>query len=168
MPKESTKTPDAPIMVTAAELAYVLGLDLDTVNNWVRREIIARSRIGGRLLRNRLFSEDEVSKAALIAELVRLGIGPSPASEAVAALWGEWEGLEAPSGVKVYGVLAPTEGGWSVGLCWQKRTGGGLIQAGQSEGEKGFDLPTHAFTMVPISEMLASLNERLTRLLSEE
>jgi hypothetical protein len=59
----------------------VLGTDLETVNNWIRRGIISRARIGGRKLRNRLFSTEEVYKTALKNELVKLGIPPSPASE---------------------------------------------------------------------------------------
>jgi hypothetical protein len=52
--------------------------------------IITRARIGGRRLRSRLFSMDEVYKVALTNELVNLGISPSPASDAANAVWNVW------------------------------------------------------------------------------
>ena len=81
---------DNAILVSAVELGEVIGADLETVKNWIRREIITRAPIGGRQLRNRLFSADEVYRTALKNELVQLGIAPSKASEAVKALWKEW------------------------------------------------------------------------------
>jgi phage terminase Nu1 subunit (DNA packaging protein) len=49
--------PDA-VFVNAAELAEIIGNDLETVNNWIRRGIINRTPIGQRSLRNRLFSKE--------------------------------------------------------------------------------------------------------------
>jgi hypothetical protein len=60
---------DSTVLVSAAELGEVIGADLETVSNWLRRGIISRSPIGGRQLRNRLFSAEEVYKAALKHEL---------------------------------------------------------------------------------------------------
>jgi phage terminase Nu1 subunit (DNA packaging protein) len=83
MPKAGKKlAPDSTVLVSASELAEIIGADFETVNNWVRRGIISRAPIGGRQLRARLFSTEEVYKAALTNELVRLGIQPSSASEA--------------------------------------------------------------------------------------
>jgi hypothetical protein len=71
MPKRPTTfAPDT--LVSSAELAQVIGIDLETVNNWLRRGIISRSPVGGRQLRNRLFSMTEVYRAAFIADLVKL------------------------------------------------------------------------------------------------
>ena len=61
------------VFVSAAELAEIIGADLETVNNWIRRGIINRTPIGRRPLRNRLFSKEEAYKSALKQELVRLG-----------------------------------------------------------------------------------------------
>ena len=111
-------------LVSSAELAEIIGADLLTVNNWIRRGIITRSSLGGRQLRNRLFSADEVYKTALTKELVKLGIPPSQASEAVNALWKEWGKKEAPEGWKVYALLWPRNDNWIVALCSQKISGG--------------------------------------------
>ena len=70
--------PKSTSVITAPELAKIIGADMETINNWIRRGIISRMPIGGRQLKARLFSTDEVYKAALISELVRLGIQPSP------------------------------------------------------------------------------------------
>jgi phage terminase Nu1 subunit (DNA packaging protein) len=53
---------DSTVLVSAAELAEIIGVDLQTVNNWIRRDIISRTPIGGRKLRYRLFSAEEVYK----------------------------------------------------------------------------------------------------------
>jgi hypothetical protein len=81
---------DISVLVSAAELGNIVGIDIETVNNWLRHGIITRERIGGRQLRSRLFSTDEVYKVALTNELVNLGVSPSPASDAANALWNVW------------------------------------------------------------------------------
>ena len=63
---------DPTVRLSAAELGYCVGIDLETVNNWIRRGIISRASIGGRQLRHRLFSVEEVYKTALKSELVKL------------------------------------------------------------------------------------------------
>jgi hypothetical protein len=74
MAEGSMKFPGDPAtLVSAAELAKVIGTDLETINNWLRRGIITRARIGGRHLRTRLFSMEEVYKTALKNELVKIG-----------------------------------------------------------------------------------------------
>jgi hypothetical protein len=114
-----TVIPDA-TLVSSAELAEILGIDLETVNNWIRRGIINRAPIGGRQLRKRLFPTDEVYKTALKNELVKLGIPPSQASEAVIAVWKEWGKKDTPEGWNVYAVLVPSKDKWNVALCSQK------------------------------------------------
>jgi hypothetical protein len=78
---------DISVLISAAELGNIVGIDIETVNNWLRHGIISRAPIGGRQLRSRLFSTDEVYKVALTNELVNLGISPSPASDAANAVW---------------------------------------------------------------------------------
>jgi hypothetical protein len=72
----------------------IVGIDLETVNNWVRHGIITRAQIGERQLRSRLFSTVEVYSTML--KNVKLGIPPSQASEAVNALWREWGKKDSP------------------------------------------------------------------------
>jgi hypothetical protein len=55
MPKAEKKlSAHSTVLVSASELAEIVGIDLETVNFWVRRGIITRTPIGGRHLRNRL------------------------------------------------------------------------------------------------------------------
>ena len=153
-------------LVSSAELAGIIGADLLTVNNWIRRGIITRSSLGGRQLRNRLFSADEVYKTALKNELVKLGIPPSQASEAVNAIWKEWGKNDVPEGWKVYAVMWPSNGKWSVALCSQKLSGGPLYKFGKStKSSEEIELPKLAFAVIPMSDVLERVSSKLSELL---
>jgi hypothetical protein len=161
---------DSTILVSSVELGEVIGADLETVNNWIRREIIARAPIGGRQLRNRLFSTDEVCKAALKNGLVKLGIPPSPASEAVNTLWKQWDKKDAPEGWNLYAVALPSNNKWNVALCAQKISGGPLYKLEKSMGRKSIEemeLPKQAFAVIPISDILDRITKKLSELLGE-
>ena len=151
-------------LVTVSELAEIVGVDLDTINNWVRYDIISRARLGGRQLRSRLFSTEEVYKTALIRELVQLGIPPSSASEAVDAIWEEWRATEAPKGQKVYAVVVPTKGKWTAALCSQGSSGGPLYQ-GTGSGRVQIELPKHASALIPISDVFEYVSRKISALL---
>jgi hypothetical protein len=161
-----TVIPDA-TLVSSAELAEILGIDLETVNNWIRRGIINRAPIGGRQLRNRLFSTEEVYKTALKNELVQLGIPPSQASEAVNALWKEWGKKDAPEGWNVYAVLVPGKDKWNVALCSQKISGGLLYKFSKSKSIGEMELPKEAFAVIPISDVFERVSGKLSELLGE-
>jgi hypothetical protein len=161
---------DNAILVSAAELGEVIGADLETVKNWIRRDIITRTPIGGRQLRNRLFSTNEVYKAALKNELVKLGIPPSPASESVNALWKEWDKKEVPKGWNVYALILPSNDKWVVAMCSQKVLGGALYKLGKSMGSKSIqemDLPKQAFAVIPISDVFDRVTNKLSELLGQ-
>jgi hypothetical protein len=158
---------DTSVLVSAGELGQIVGIDNETVNNWLRHGIITRARIGGRQLRNRLFSTDEVYKAALKHELVLLGIPPSRASEAVNVLWKEWGKKEAPEGWKVYAVLWPSNDKWTVALCSQKKSGGPLYKFGKSKPIEEMDLPKRAFAVIPIYDVFERVSSKLSELLGE-
>jgi hypothetical protein len=151
-------------LVTAIE---AIGLDLETIKNWIRRGIISRAPIGGRQLRNRLFSSEEVYKTALKNELVKLGIPPSRASEAVNALWKEWDRKDAPEGRKIYAVVLPSNDKWTVTLCSQKISGGPLHKFRKSKSTEEMDLPKQAFAVIPISDVFNRVESRLSELLGE-
>jgi hypothetical protein len=153
-------------LVTVSELAEIVGVDLDTINNWVRYNIIHRARLGGRQLRSRLFSTEEVYKTALIRELVQLGIAPSSASEAVDAIWEEWDGKEAPKGWKLYAVALPSKGKWTAALCSQGSSGGPLYQSAGSARVQ-IELPKHAFAVIPISDVFERANQTLSELIND-
>jgi hypothetical protein len=138
----------------------------DTVNNWIRRGIINRVPIGGRQLRARLFSTDEIYKAAITNELVRLGIAPSSASEAANQVWNEWEKKGTPNGQKVYALVVASKDRWTVELCSQKTTGGPLYRVSRT-GSKSVEveLPKHAFTVIPVSDIFEHVSDKLYELL---
>jgi hypothetical protein len=163
MPESRKSQPDPASLVSSTELAEIIGTDLETVDNWLRRGIIARARVGGRQLRSRLFSTDEVYKAALINELVKLGLGPSSASDAVSQLWSQWKkrgGTE-----KIFAVMFPDGKDWSVLLCWQKTASGLLYKMGRSAASKSeeVELPKQGFAVLPISDILDRVTERLSK-----
>jgi|SRR5208337_2022873 len=153
-------------LVTAVELAEIIGADIETINNWTQRGIISRVAIGGRQLRARLFSTEEVYKAALTNELVRLGIAPSPASEAANSIWNAWDKKKAPEGQKVYAIVVPSKDGWTVELGSRKASGGPLYRLGRT-GSKSVELefPKQAFAVLPISDIFERLNNELSILL---
>jgi hypothetical protein len=159
---------DISVLVSAAELGNIVGIDIETVNNWLRHGIISRAPIGGRQLRNRLFSTEEVYKTALKHELVNLGIPPSPASEAVNALWKVWDKKDAPEGRSLYALALPSKDKWTVELCWRKVSGGPLYRLGKSMGSKSIDemdMPKQAFAVIPISDVFDRISHKLFEIL---
>src|SRR5262249_4540603 len=169
MPERMKILRDPTVLLSAAELGDSVGIDLETVNNWIRRGIISRAPIGGRQLRYRLFSTEEVYKTAFKNELVKLGIPPSSASNAVNEFWKEWDKKESPEG-RIYAVLEPRDGKWTALLCWQKISGGPLYKIGKSSTSKPeeIELPMQAFAMLSISELVTRVAKNLADLLNEK
>jgi hypothetical protein len=165
MPKRPTTFLPDSTLVSSAELAEVAGIDLDSVNNWLRRGIISRSPIGGRQLRSRLFSMTEVYKAAFIADLVKLGIPPSTAADAVNELWSQWGGKEPVDARRLFALLVPSDDKWTVLMAWQGPSGGPLHRVGRS-GE--IELPRQAFSVLPISDLFDRVNKAVAGLLGGE
>ena len=156
--------PKSTTLITSAELAETIGADLETINNWIQRGIISRVAIGGRQLRARLFSSEEVYKAALTNELVTLGIAPSPASDASNSIWNAWEKKGTPEGQKVYALVMPRKDGWTVELCCRKASGGPLYKFGRKPIEQ-LELPKHAFAVIPISDVFERVSSKIAGLL---
>jgi len=160
MAKRSTKLPCPAAVFTAAELGEIAGIDRETVNNWIRRGIIKRSTIGGRRLRNRLFSTDEVYKAALISELVQLGIVPSLASHAVNDVWKQWQRSDLRRRQNIHVALIPN----NRKIRWQNQSGELLRQLSSGSVATGLDFSRQAFAVIPISEVVAEVAGRVARL----
>ena len=160
-------TRDTSVLVSTAELAEIVGIDLETVNNWLRHGIITRAQIGGRQLRNRLFSVDEAHKTALKNELVKLGIPPSQASEAVNAVRKAWDKKDIPEGWNVYAVLWPISDKWMVALCSQKISGGPFYKFGKSKSAEEMELPKQTCALIPISDITERVSSKLSKLLGE-
>jgi hypothetical protein len=133
--------------------------------------MISRTSIGGRQLRNRLFSTDEVTKTVVMKGLVDLGIGPSAARDAVSAIWKQLNKKEAPDGWSIYAVVRPTRGGiWTAALCSRKEEGGALqeYKSAKSTDPKAFEqmeLPHKPFAVIPISDVFEHVSNRLSELL---
>src|SRR6516165_8454154 len=153
-----------PTLITAPELAKIIGTDMETINNWIRRGVISRVPIGGRQLKARLFSTDEVYKAALTSELVRLGIQPSPAMEAANVVWKGWEKMGVTEGQKFYAVVVPTKDKWTASSCSQRISGGPLYQ-GTGSARVQMELPKHAFAVIPISDIFEYVSRKMSGLL---
>ena len=165
MPKARKKlAPDSTVLVSASELAEIVGADQETINNWIRRGIITRAPIGGRQLRARLFSTEDVYRAVLTNELVRLGIQPSPAMEASNSIWNAWEKKNAPEGQKIYALVMPDKDGWVVELCCRKASGGPFYKFGRKPIEQ-LELPKHAFAVIPISDIFEYVSRKMSALL---
>jgi hypothetical protein len=129
-----------------------------------------RSPLGGRSTRNRLFSTKEVYKTALKYELLKTGLSPSSADDAVVKLWKSWWAQELPDGKNVYAILAPTGDKWSASLCWQKKSGGPLYKSTKQSGFTGsalMELPDRAFVALPLSDLMAEVTESLLALVQE-
>jgi hypothetical protein len=155
---------DTGALFSTTELGAAIGADEETVKNWVRRGVISRAPIGGRQLRHRLFSTEQVYKAALIHELVKLGIPPSSASGAVNEVWKAWDktGIE---GRRIYALLVPTDDKWIVSMCWKKVSGGPLYKVRKSLAAKPDEetqLPGRAFAVIPISDVVARVTAKLS------
>jgi hypothetical protein len=158
---------DSRLRVTVAELAEIIRTDPINIANWIRRDII--SRTPGRQPRSRLFSTEEVYKAALKHELMQLGIPPSLASEAVNTLWRQWAKKELPQGRSLYALISPIKEKWNVMLCSQRKNGGTLNEIGKSTGTMSSNemaLPKQAFAVIDISEVFERVTSRLSELIS--
>jgi hypothetical protein len=159
---------DTAALFSAAELVEATGADFETVKNWVRRGIITRAPIGGRQLRYRLFLTEEVYKTTLKNELVKLGMLPSPASEAVNEVWKEWNRKEILDGKNVFAIISTLGDKWRVLLFWQSTSGGPLFKLGTPSTSKAdeIEFPKNAFAAIPITHVLARVEKKLADLLN--
>jgi len=171
---------DTNVLVSATELGEAIGADAESVNNWIRRDVISRAQIGGRqIARHRLFQPEEVYRAALTNELVQLRIPPSPAGEAASQLWKEgekvelwkeWEKEVLPSGKNIYAVISPSGDSWAASLCWQNLSGGPLyriLKRPMPGSLEEMELPKEAFAAIPLSDVFAEVTKKLLMFLSE-
>jgi hypothetical protein len=158
---------DSTLRISVNELAEVLDVHPITIDNWVRRKIIARTPVGKRKLRSRLFSAKDIYGAALTNELVKLGLPPSSATDAVSVLWTKWN--DPPAERNLYAIVSPKHGTWAVTLCSQSKTGGLLYKfgkAGAIKTNEEMELPKQTFAVIPISEVLNRIQCKLSELLS--
>ena len=131
--------------------------------------MITRARIGGRQLRSRLFSTEDVYKAALTNELVKLGLAPSSASGAVNELWERWDKREV-EGRKIYAVLVPSDEGGPHCCAGKSQQADRFTSSAKSSRSQPTDecqLPERAIVVIPISSLLAHVTKRLMGLLGE-
>jgi hypothetical protein len=155
--------PHESALFTSGELAEAIGAGLETITNWVRRGIISRARIGGRQIRKRLFSVDEVYKTAVAYELVKLGLAPSAATEAVNTIWGQCDRNDLFEHKQIYVILFPNDDKWTIVLCSQREQGGPLYRFTRltARPHEKIRLPDRAFVVVPIAGTLTRITNRL-------
>jgi hypothetical protein len=169
---------DTNVLVSATELGEAIGADAESINNWIRRDVISRAQIGGRqIARHRLFKPEEVYKAALTNELVQLRIPPSSASEAASELWKElqksefwreWDKEVLLSGKNIYAVISPSGNSWTASLCWQSLSGGPLYRKRPTPRSfEEMELPKRAFAVIPMSDVFADVTNKLLKLLGD-
>jgi hypothetical protein len=97
----------------------------------------------------------------LINELVKLGLSPSLASEAVRALWRrEWDKSYGAGETKLYAVMWQSGGTWATALCAQKVCGGPMfdharMKSGKIKMTSQMQLPKRAFAVIPISDIIS-------------
>ena len=148
-------------LFTSAELTEAIGADLETIKNWVRRGIISRARVGGRQMPNRLFSAEDIYKAAVTYELVKLA--PSAATEAVNTIWDQCNGTDILKEKDVYAILFAVEDKWNAVLCSQREEGGPLYKLPKltARSLEKIRSPDRAFAMVPIAGTLTRITKSL-------
>jgi hypothetical protein len=115
------------------------------------------------------FRQTTSTRLALVNELLKLGTAPSPANYAVNELWKEWDWAKLKSG-NVYAVLFSITNS-PVVLCGGKsRSGGPLCRLVKSPTTRpsAVELPTQAFAVVPISNVVANVTDRYARLLGDD
>ena len=149
-------------LFTSAELAEAIGADVETIKNWVRRGIINRTQIGGRQMPHRLFSTEEVYKAAVTFELVKLGLAPSAATEAANTIWGQCDRNDFFEDKQIYAIFYPADEKWTVVLFSQREKGGPFYRFSRlaARSSAKIRLPDRAFAVVPISGTLNRIAER--------
>jgi hypothetical protein len=155
------------LLLNSAELARVVGVELESINNWIRRGIISRSPIGGRQLRNRLFSIEAVYKTALKSELVKLGIQPSSASEAVDQLWKIEKITELLSGKDTCAAFSKTDERWSYFL-FRAKSGAELKLHPQFSQAGNYKLLDQSCVLIPLSNVFSRIGESLSNLLGDK
>jgi hypothetical protein len=161
--------PDQNALFNSAELAEVIGADLETIKNWVRRGVISRTPLGGRQMPNRLFTAEEVYKTAVKYELVKLGLPPSSAANAVNSIWKQCKTHDLLGTKQVCAVLFPADDKWTTLLCWQTERGGTLYNFTRPAAPRveKVPLPDRAFAVIPITATLRRIGKRLVSLLEE-
>jgi hypothetical protein len=129
-----------PNLFSAEQVAKTIGADLETVNEWLEVGAIDRPVFGGGQ-----FSKNELLRAALVFELVKCGLSPSCAKDAIREMEYElhqiWE--ITPSSFKAYAILIPTSRKWLVSWCWKATT------------EKIDPLTVEDHIILPVSHILA-------------
>ena len=130
-------------------------------------KLSAARQLGGRQLRNRLFSTEEVYRTAMKNELVKLGIRPSQATK------------QSTSSGRTGARRTFRRDGKSTRCCGRAMISGvwryvrknflgdHYINLGKSKSTEDMDLPKQAFAVIPISDVLGRISSKLSELLGE-
>jgi hypothetical protein len=112
---------ESPNLFSATEIAATIGADLETINEWLEVGAIDRTIFGGGQ-----FSKFELRRAALIFELVKLGLTPSNARDVIWEMEDDlqqmWEETIS-NRYKAYAIVIPNkQNRWLVFWCWKAST----------------------------------------------
>jgi hypothetical protein len=137
---------ESPNLFSATEVAATIGADLETINEWLEVGAIDRAVFGGGQ-----FSKFELRRAALIFELVKLGLTPSGARDVILEMendlqqiWGE----TISNRYKAYAVVIPNKQKRRlVFWCWTAST------------EKSAP-PVQDHIILPVSDILARVADQ--------
>jgi hypothetical protein len=106
-----------PNLFSAEQVAKAIGTDLETVNEWIDVGAVDRAVFGGGQ-----FSKTELLRAALVFDLVKLGLSPSCAKDIIREMEYDlqqiWETI--PSRFKAYAIVIPTSRKWLVSWFWTR------------------------------------------------
>jgi hypothetical protein len=98
---------ESPNLFDANEVAATIGVDLTTINLWLEIGAINRAVFGGGC-----FSKHELQRAALIFELVKLGLTPSSARDVIREVEDDLQQIWAEavaSNYKAYAIVIPNK-----------------------------------------------------------
>lgn len=141
---------DSPNLFSATELATTIGVDLTTINLWLEIGAIDRAVFGGGH-----FSKYELQRAALIFELVKLGLTPSSARDVVREVEDDLQQIWAEavaSNYSAYAIVLPNKRKKKlVFWCWKTST------------EK-IAPPAPDQIILPVTEILARVIDRTNQL----
>ena len=134
-------------LFSAEEVAKTIGADPKTVSKWLEVGAIDRAVFGGGQ-----FSKNELLRAALVFDLVKVGLSPSCAKDIIREMEYDlqqiWETI--PSRFKAYAMVIPTGRKWLVSWFWTRSL---AIDRPAMEGH----------IILPVSDILERLTDESKR-----
>lgn len=151
-------------LFTQNEVGEILRRNKATLDTWLLRGILQRTKVGGRSLRTRLFSVEAIFEAKLIDELaIRLAIPASEAKQVARCATADWDmkdgwkprvarAIERSARIaSVYLLIKRRGEGWITKTCYGDKDGPFKVIR---NNEKWLD---EAFAVLPVSLMFETV-----------